>query len=318
MPTYKTIGKPEHGSREWLRLRWRDEEGRCTFGASDAPALMGLSPFTPRADLYLAKRNEPQPSGETSAFRRGNLLEPVLVAEAARLLTLPIVTPNVMYRDGRFTVTLDGVDDESEPNVVVEAKTTTRYTVRDADDLPYEWRYQGWAQMAVTGAKVFFVVLDQHQDIRLVELGRNEAAIDSLLREAERFGSAVDEGRIPEDDNELLTAKIVASLYEDRGESVEIPVEEMFWLQQFQEAKDMVAEGEVLKAQAEDMIAGLLKHASEGTFNGQKVVTWKETEGRTSLDTKRLKAEQPDLYEQYVTKGKPFRTMRISKIAPRI
>jgi predicted phage-related endonuclease len=318
MSTFTTIAKPAHGSKEWLRLRWRDEEGRCTFGASDAPALMGLSPYTSRAELYLTKRNEPQASAETSAFRRGNLLEPVLVGEASRLLSLPIVTPNLMYRDGRFTVTLDGVDDETEPNVVVEAKTTTRYTVRDADDLPYDWRYQGWAQMAVTGAQVFFVVLDQHQDIRLVELKRNESAIESLLRESERFGSAVDEGRIPEDDNELLSAKIIASLYEARNESVEIPADEMFWLQQFQEAKDMIAEGEVLKTQAEDQIATLLKHASEGTFNGQKVVTWKETEGRTSLDTKRLKAEQPDLYEQYLTKGKPFRTMRISKIAPRI
>jgi predicted phage-related endonuclease len=318
MPTFTTIEKPAHGSREWLRLRWRDEQGRCTFGASDAPALMGLSPYTTRSELYLNKRNEPQPSTETSAFRRGNLLEPVLIGEAARLLSLPIVTPDLMYRDGRFTVTLDGVDDVTEPNVVVEAKTTTRYTVRDADDLPYEWRYQGWAQMAVTGAKVFFVVLDQHQDIRIVELGRNESAIESLLRESERFGSAVDEGRIPEDDDELLSAKIIASLYEDRGESVEIPADEMFWLQQFQEAKDMISEGETLKTQAEDMIARILKHASEGTYNGQKVVTWKETEGRTSLDSKRLKAEQPDLYESYLVKGKPFRTMRISKIAPRI
>jgi predicted phage-related endonuclease len=44
------IPKPKHGSKEWLLTRWRDDLGRCVFGASDIPALMNASPYKTRAN----------------------------------------------------------------------------------------------------------------------------------------------------------------------------------------------------------------------------------------------------------------------------
>ena len=69
------ILKEKHGSKEWLLSRWRDEQGRCVFGASDVPVLMGASPYKTRGELYADKLNEPQVQADSAVFRRGNLLE---------------------------------------------------------------------------------------------------------------------------------------------------------------------------------------------------------------------------------------------------
>ena len=174
MENVKLIPKPKHGSEEWLRLRWRDSDGKCVFGASDAGALMNASPYSNRADLFITKRNEPVPSEETEAFRRGNLLEPILLQEASRRLGIAIHTPETMYSHGRFTVSLDGVDDEQDPSIIVEAKTTTRYGVRSQEDLPMEWLWQGWAQsLVLPNATVMFCVFDRDQRFSLIPLPHN-------------------------------------------------------------------------------------------------------------------------------------------------
>jgi hypothetical protein len=48
-----------------------------------------------------------------------------------------------------------------------------------------------------------------------------------------------------------------------------------------------------------------------GILNGRPVVSWKQTAGRESLDTKALKEAHPDLVKQYMKQGNPFRTMRM-------
>jgi predicted phage-related endonuclease len=113
------------------------------FGASDVPALMGASPYKTRGELFADKRTILLLAEETAVFRRGNLFEKPLLEEASRVLGTNIFTPEVIYRDGRLSISLDGVDNEQNPSVVVEAKTTTRYSIYSSDDLPPEWCWQG-------------------------------------------------------------------------------------------------------------------------------------------------------------------------------
>ena len=173
----RVIPKPKHGSLEWLQARWRDEDGRCVFGASDIPALMGASPYKRRSELYAEKVRPPVEQEETAVFRRGNLLEPVLLQEAGNILGMEIVTPEVIYRHDRLSVSLDGVDQVERPNLVVEAKTTTRYSIHDSADLPQEWLWQGWAQQAVLRVPVWFVVLDRDLALAVWSEERHQATL---------------------------------------------------------------------------------------------------------------------------------------------
>ena len=209
----RQIPKPKHGSKEWLLERWRDEQGRCVFGASDIPALMNASPYKTRGELFADKLNEPVEQAESAIFRRGNLLEKPLLEAAGEQLGYTFNTPDTIYRDGRLSVSLDGVDYENAPSIVIEAKTSTRYSIHDSSDLPTEWLWQGWAQQAVLQCPVWFSVLDRDLRISVVELPENAAAIDSLRLEAEVFGEWVDTNSAPLDEINNFSADAIARIF---------------------------------------------------------------------------------------------------------
>lgn len=308
----QVIPKAKHGSKDWLLARWKDEDGRCVFGASDVPALMGASPYKTRGELFADKSNEPVVQEENAVFRRGNLLEKPLLEEASRILGTNIFTPEVIYRDGRLSISLDGVDNEQQPSIVVEAKTSTRYSVYTSDDLPEEWCWQGWAQMAVLQVPVWFVVLDRDQRISVVELPENSKAIDALRLETAVFGGWVDGDPMDEDINNFSAADI-ARIWKPTPTSIELPVSAVDWANQLEEARAMAKQASDLEAKAKDALAQMLLSNEIGTVNGVQLVTWKQQAGKASLDTKQLRADHPELVQQYEKQGAPFRVMRVAK-----
>ena len=308
----QVIPKQKHGSKDWLLARWKDEDGRCVFGASDVPVLMGASPYKTRGELFADKVNEPVEQEETAVFRRGNLLEKPLLEEASRVLGANIFTPDVIYRDGRLSISLDGVDNEQNPSVVVEAKTSTRYSIYTAEDLPDEWCWQGWAQMAVLKVPVWFVVLDRDQRISVVELPANLKAIDALQLETAVFGGWVDGDPMDEDINNF-SATDIARIWKATPTSVELPASAVDWALQLEEARAMAKQAADLESKAKDALAQMMLGNEIGTVDGVQLVTWKQQAGKASLDTKQLRADHPELVSQYEKQGAPFRVMRVTK-----
>ena len=308
----QVIQKPKHGSISWLLQRWKDEQGRCVFGASDVPVLMGASPYKTRGELFADKVNEPVMQEETAVFRRGNLLEKPLLEEASRVLGTNIFTPEVIYRDGRLSISLDGVDDEQNPSVVVEAKTSTRYSIYTSDDLPEEWCWQGYAQMAVLQVPVWFVVLDRDQRISVVELPANPKAIDTLRLETAVFGGWVDGDPMDEDINNF-SATDIARIWKATPTSVELPASAVDWALQLEEARALAKQAADLESKAKDALAQMMLGNEVGTVDGVQLVSWKQQAGKASLDTKQLRADHPELVSQYEKQGAPFRVMRVTK-----
>lgn len=308
----QVLPKQKHGSKEWLLARWKDQDGRCVFGASDVPVLMGSSPYKTRGELFADKVNEPVVSEETAAFRRGNLLERPLLEEASRILGKNIFTPDVIYRDGRLSISLDGVDNEQQPTVIVEAKTSTRYSIYKSEDLPDEWLWQGWAQQAVLQVPVWFVVLDRDQRISVVELPDNPAAIDALQIETAVFGGWVDGEPMDEDINNFSAADI-ARIWKPTPTSVELPASAVDWANQLEEARAMAKQAADSESKAKDALAQMMLGNEIGTVNGVQLVTWKQQAGKASLDTKQLRVDHPELVSQYEKQGAPFRVMRVTK-----
>ena len=304
------ILKPKHGSKEWLLTRWRDEQGRCVFGASDIPALMNASPYKTRAELFADKLNEPQEQAESAIFRRGNLLEKPLLEAASEQLDKMIFTPNTIYRDGRLSVSLDGVDNTIVPEIVVEAKTTTRYSIYDQNDLPTEWCWQGWAQQAVLECPVWFSVLDRDLKISVVELPRNEAAIDSLRLEAEVFGDWVDNNTPPLDEINNFSADDIARIWRATPTMVELDVIAAQLVIDLEKARAISKEAGDAESRIKDALAQLMLGHEFGMFNGQKILSWQQQAGKASLDTARLRNDHPELVKEYEKQGNPYRVMR--------
>lgn len=321
----RVISKPEHSSLEWQRLRHRDDEGRAIFGASEAASLMNRSVYENRADLILRKMGEPQTSEPSPAMMTGNLVEPILIQEASRRLTVEIVTPDFMFGKDRFVATPDGIDKASlmrlesnaamkkTPDVWVEAKCTSRYRVRSEEEIPEMWRWQMSAQALITDAPIFLVVLDSALHINLIEFKRSAEAEDELMKAAEIIGSMIDKGEMPQDDLKDLSADQIASLWRASNRSVDLPQEALGWIEMLEESKEQKKEWERREETAKSALARLLLDADVGLFNGEPIVTWKEQAGRTSVDTKKLLEDHPILAEQYKKQSSPFRVMRTIK-----
>jgi predicted phage-related endonuclease len=309
----QVIDKPKHGSMNWLQLRHRDHLGRCTFGASDAPALMNASPFMTRADLWHAKRGEPKLSETSAAMHVGNIFEEALVGELGRRLNVEMTTPSVVYRDQRFTVTLDAVaGDTNAPDVIGEVKTTRRHRVNDIDDIPHDYLWQCWAQMLVTQCPVWLIVLDRDMNITHHEIPRNQEALDVLMHDAELLGSAIDmnDERMTETMIETLSAEQIADMCKPTAIVRELTVNEHSWVQDLADARDLKRQAETIEKAARDQLARIMLDAQVATLNGATVLTWKEQAGRLAVDMAMLKQDHPELVSRYTKQQQPIRVMR--------
>lgn len=304
------ISKPKHGSKEWLLTRWRDSQGRCVFGASDIPALMNASPYKSRAELFADKLNEPQEQADRAVFRRGNLLEPALLTAASDELGKQFFTPNSVYRDGRLSISLDGVDDEQAPTIVIEAKTSTRYSIHDANDLPIEWLWQGWAQQSVLECPVWFSVLDRDLRISVVELPQNEVAIDSLRLEADVFGEWIDNNTPPLDEINNFSADDIALIWKATPTMCELDQTAAQLVADLEKARAISKESGDAETRIKDALAQLMLGHEIGMFNGQKILSWQQQAGKMALDTARLRTDHPELVKEYEKQGNPYRVMR--------
>jgi predicted phage-related endonuclease len=311
----RTHKKPPHGSIEWLMKRHRDENGNCVLGASDAPALMQVSPFTSRADLFVNKTMQPKISETNDAMHVGNVLEPALVSELGRRLGVKMTTPDVMFQRDRFIVSLDALTERVEaPAVVGEVKTTRRHRISTLEDVPQDYLWQCWAQMLVVDRPVWLIVLDKDMSISTHEIPRNEEALDILRRDSETFCAAVDrrDEQMMSSLTEQMNVDQIAAMYRPEPVVREITPDEYNWIKELADARDLKRQAEQIEQAARDHIARFMLNAEIATLNGTKVLTWREQAGRASLDVARLRAEQPDLCAAYMKQGEPSRVMRLS------
>ena len=311
--TYQMIPKPTHGSVEWLNNRWK-WDGRCVFGASDIPVLLGVSPWRNRGELYFDKLTPPVVKEETAAMRRGNILEAPILAEAGRILGREFVTPEFQYLKERLMVSYDGLpaDELTNPSMIVEVKTTTAHAIESADDLPQDWRAQGWAQSEVLGGvPVIFAVLDKRQNISVVELKDNPDARSFILEETERFGQQVDQGDSADEYVHELDSDQIATYFKATDKQIELDDEMFRWVIELETARAQKTEAEKAEKAAKDFLAKAMLDASVGVFHGEPVISWKETAGRESFDSKTFEKTHPDLFKQFTKVSSSYRTMRL-------
>jgi len=310
----KTKPKHKHGSAEWLWDRFRNEDGEAVFGYSDASALMGVSPYKSRAQLYMEKLTSPVVVEESWAMRKGNLMEPLLVEEMGLRLGVSLITPEVVYTGGRWVGSLDAVPAASveKPEFIGEIKVTGKYTINSGDDLPQEWIAQGHMQSKIVGCPVFFGVFDKRQNFTVVEMPFDNGLADAIDAEAERIGKMIDSKEPLSDDLiQDLSADDIASMFPAAKTTIELPAEAETFLQLLEVGRELKAQGEAQEKQAKDALARMLLDNEVGLLHGKRVVSWKQMAGRESLDTKALKEAHPDLVKQYMKQGNPFRTMRM-------
>ena len=91
---------------------------------------------------------------------------------------------------------------------------------------------------------------------------------------------------------------------------VELPEEADTLLTMLDDYKEREKEVKASIEEYKNRISLLLGNNEIG-YVGDRKVTWKLQNGRVTLDSKKLKSELPDIFDQYKKVGKPTRVLRV-------
>lgn len=282
---------------EWLaeRHKWAN--------ASDAAVYMGCHPFKTLADLTVEKLAENPPDVTNRAMERGNRLEAAIADWWADENGVAVYEPSVMYAAGRILATLDrrihGNDREA-----LEIKTTAK----KVDEPEGYWFWQVQAQMVCADLdRVHIAALDGTMDLKTFVVERDDVAIGRLIQAVETVWGYFDLGMVPECVE--LGAEHVAALHpEPEPGSVVDADEQLDVVADWLVAKDKADAATKAEKEARDRLCALIGEAETVRINGVPVATWK-AQTRTSLDTKALLADHPDLKSKY-ERTSSFRVLR--------
>jgi putative phage-type endonuclease len=286
----------------WLKLRKRG------IGGSDAAAVAGMNPYKSAVAVFLEKTGQMEPEEAGEAAYWGNVLEDVVAKEFALRTGLKVQRTNKMYRHPEHHFMIGNVDrlvtDGNKRRGILEVKTASAYKAGDWEDgrIPDNYAIQLQHYMAVLGLDYghFAVLIGGNRfEHRYVE--RDERIVKYLIEIEKHFWNEHVLKRIPPMiDGSKASTDLLSYLYPtSKPDSiVALPPDMADRVKELREAQEAAKAAEARLEAAKNFIKAAAGDAETILFNGEKVATWKSNE-TTSLDTKRLKAERPEIYEEF-------------------
>lgn len=201
---------------------WR----QAGIGASDAPVVMGVSPFKTINQLWKEKvLGEKQE--QNAAMARGNAIEPIaldfFVAETGHFVESQRCFEHP--EKNWMRATMDGIDEKEK--ILVEIKSC-----RDLhDEVPKHYYPQLQHQMAVVGYPTMYYVSHNGIDGKILEVERDDEYIKLLMEKEEAFWEKVQLGAKDMSGDENWKA-IQERLIILSAQKAEIKEEESFLLSQ--------------------------------------------------------------------------------------
>ena len=185
----------EQGSEDWLA--WRS----CGIGGSDAPVIMGVSPWQNRAGLLKHKlthryiRERTTDKNKSEAMLRGTRLEPE-AREAYITLTGNQMTPACVLHDqfDWLKVSLDGLSPDRTLALEVKCVNKEHHKTALSGLVPKVYWPQLCHELLVTGLPMVHywsysksTLFTDLQKTALVKVRRDEDYLQYLLEEETRF-----------------------------------------------------------------------------------------------------------------------------------
>jgi putative phage-type endonuclease len=287
------------------------------IGGSDTGAVVGMNRWKSPFQLWLEKTGqvEPEDISNKENVYWGTKLEPLIAQRFCE------VTGKKLHRQGmmanvNYPWMLVNVDRlVVGENAGLECKTTNTFSAKewDADNLPDSYYWQCQHYMMATGmSKWYIAVLIGGQDFRHKEIPRCQPDIDFLYEAEKEFWEVNVQQNImpPVDGSDSCAAAIREKFKGGRPDPVVLPEESIQLLELIDNFKAEKKNLDANLKESENKLCLLLGDNEIG-YAGERKVTWKVQNGRVTVDGKKLKAEQPDIYKQYTKVGKPTRVLRV-------
>lgn len=289
-----------HG--EWLALRSKG------IGGSDVGSVLGYNaPWCSPYQIWLEKTGQYQPPdiSDKVAVQIGNELEDLVARMFTQETGLKVQKDNKTYFHKEHPFLLANIDRKIiGKRALLECKTTSthnRHEWKD-DEVPPSYLLQVQHYLNVLDYdKAYIAVIIGNSEFVWKEIKRDEALINLMTERLVEFWQInVLQGVAPAIDGSIQTKQALSEIYDNLSD-IEYPMSR----QQIEITESLVQMTEdaklldkMIEEKKNQLRAFMGENDTQSLVSDQYKVTWKDTT-RTTLDTKRLKADYPEIYEQY-------------------
>ncbi len=295
---YEKISTVGMSREEWLRLR------KTGIGGSDAGAVCGLNPFSSPLNVFYDKTMDVMEENDSEAVRIGCDLEDYVAKRFTEATGLKVRRSNYMYRSKEHPFMIADVDRlVAGENAGLECKTVSPY---NADkwkngDIPLHYIMQCYHYMSVFGIRTWYiaaVILGQEFTWR--KLSWDDSLINGLVAAEEDFWKRYVSAKImPPPDGSKACDVIIEQYFRcARKQSSITLVGFDDKLRRREEIMGMIAELETEQKKIEQEVKLYMKDHELASSEKYRV-SWSSVD-TARLDTKRIKMEQPEIYQDYV------------------
>lgn len=298
------------------RKAWEELRNKG-IGGSDAAVIVGKNPWKSPYTLWAEKTGkiELEDLSNNEFVEAGNRLEQT-VAEWFCDKTGKKVRRCGTLADEEVPYLMANVDRLIiGENAGLECKTANAFKGKDweGDEVPAAYILQCQWYMMITGAEKWYIAcLIGGNHFVWKEVPRNDDDIKALREAAIAFWVNNVEANMPPDTDGTESTSDTLSKQYGQGiyDAMALPSSAADWiarLDNLNRMEKMIAEQ---KTEATNALKAMLGDYERGSYD-DRIVSWVNVKARVSIDTKRLQAELPQVFEQYKKVGKPTRMFKV-------
>lgn len=289
------------------RDEWLDQR-RLGLGGSDAGAVMGVNKWKSAYTLWAEKTGLIEvPDVDNEAMRQGRDLEDYVAQRFTEETGKKVRKSSYCYSSITHPFMRANVDRlVVGENAALECKTANLFADADYQDgqIPQSYYCQCLHYMATLGLDRMYLaclVLGRNFHVFTIDLSDPGVAEDmaALVAAEEEFWQLIQDGTPPQIDGSDSTTDTLRMQYpQSMPDGVADLTECQDLLVKRAELQEEKKRLEELVSEIENQLRDELKEAEKGLTNGWSVSF--KTQTRTTIDTKKLKAEQPEIAAAYV------------------
>ena len=294
---------------EWLKSR------QAGIGGSDSSAIAGLNPWKSSIQLYMEKKEENPQEIKSLRMELGNRLEGLVAELFTEETGLKVRNVNGILKNEKYPFALANIDRAIVgEKAFLECKTTNSFALKEwQDGVPPHYEIQCLHYMAITGAThCYIAALIGNSDFIWYKIERDQETIDYLMQiEKEFWEENILKDIVPLPDGSDAYSEYLKEKYKkSNGQEIELHLLKD-GPQKLLRYDEIVTDIKALETEKKLIEQEIQLHMEdfEVAKIGDRKITWK-TSSRNTIDSKKLKAEMPDIAVQY-TKTSTSRTFRI-------
>ncbi|KGJ48096.1 hypothetical protein KD33_16890 [Clostridium sp. NCR] len=296
---------------EWLKNR------QAGIGGSDASAIAGLNPWKSSIQLYMEKKEENPKEIKSLRMELGNKLEGLVAELFTEETGLKLRNVNGILKNEQYPFALANIDRAIVgEKAFLECKTTNSFALKEWEEgVPPHYEIQCLHYMAITGAThCYIAALIGNSDFIWHKIERDQETIDYLMQiEKEFWEENILKDIVPLPDGTDAYSEYLKEKYKkSNGKEIELHLLKD-GPQKLLRYDEIVSDIKALESEKKFIEQEIQLHMEEFEVAkiGNRKITWKNS-SRTSIDSKKLKSEMPEIAEQFM-KTSTSRTFRINK-----